>query len=338
MGIKNFLFLHGRNSVIIAALASLTACSTLKTRGDLKKPSVPTKQTEVSLPLAPSPALSGTSATDEDQQDVETNIPPIEPVKPPPQIPKIGLILGPGGALTYAHIGFLHELQKQKIPIHSVAGVEFAASMAALYSLKGFANDVEWQMFKLKDDEILKKNIIGGYSKVKDIGELSGFLTQAFSRSKAEDGRLPFACPALNMKKNQTYVMSRGAFAQMLPYCIAYPPLFRPYSANISGVREVKQTADYLRSQGANYIVLINVLGAPGANKGLAGENDSVESIFWNEIAAFYSRPLSGVDSVVSMNIEGYNLISFDKKREIMQKGSDQSVKLVEQLTRKLGL
>ena len=52
-------------------------------------------------------------------REPEAAIAPTEIQKPTflqVKAPKLGLILGGGGALAYAHIGLLHEFEKQKIP------------------------------------------------------------------------------------------------------------------------------------------------------------------------------------------------------------------------------
>ena len=45
-------------------------------------------------------------------------------------------------------------------------------------------------------------------------------------------------------------VRSRGlgdVYKRQLPYCIPYPPLFKPYQKNISAVREIRSVAEHMR-------------------------------------------------------------------------------------------
>lgn len=248
-------------------------------------------------------------------------------------IPKIGLILGPGGARTFAYISLLQEMQKNKIPIHAVAGIEFGSPMAALYAWKGFANDVEWQMMKLKTEDFPKRWI--------DPSSVESFLSLVFQKTKVEELKLPFACPAHNLEKNQIFVMSRGTLSQLIPYCLPYPPVMKPYSNNVSGVRDIKTLADYLRSQGANFIVYVNVLNQ-SRGQSLFGDKDSMENIMWTEIATTMaglgSKPQSGVDYLLNLNVENYAIMDFVKKREITQKSQEAAKKSVQILARKLNL
>lgn len=346
----------GLNRSLLFVLLSfaVVGCSTLKTRDQVREAVRPTGPAIPSTPSAPvisqtvgQPMTSVTvtapvetpppSATPEDGRPLGEPVAIPNVTLPTAQIPRIGLILGPGGAKAFAHIGVLHELQREKIPIHSVAGMEWGAPIAAIYSMKGLANEAEWQMSKLKTDEVVKKSLLGTGS-AQEVSILGDFLRTNLGRSKAEDGRLPFACPAQNFSKNQIFLMTRGPFDQLLPFCIAYPPLFRAWQGNVSGIREIKAVADHLRARGANTIVLINVLGTPNLSKAWAGPVGSAESILWNEIAATYSRPLLGVNHVVPVAMDDYGLTQFDDRREIQQKGAEKSAPLIRLLARRLGL
>jgi NTE family protein len=132
-------------------------------------------------------------------------------------------------------------------------------------------------------------------------------------------------------------MMSRGQVEQLMPYCLPYPPLFKPFNRNVSAVREVKMAADYLRTQGANYIVLVNVLGRDAGRRSLVRESDSAESVMWSEIASFYAKPLAGIDATISIELDSYLVTDFEKRREIMQKGAEVSQKPIENWARKLG-
>ncbi len=237
----------------------------------------------------------------------------------------------------YAHIGFLHELAKAKIPVHAIGGVEFAAPIAALYAHKEQVNEVEWQMFKLKEEEVIKKTLLGSSEKISQVTELKGFFGAAFSRLRVEDMSLPFGCPSLNLNKNQVYVMNKGGVESVLSYCMAYPPYFRSYQGSIAGVREISILSQYLRSKGANHIVFVNVLPPPSGSMKYTSDSNSTENVLWSEIAASYSRPFAGVDTVISLDSGSYGITDFERRREIMNSGADSAAKQIKDLARKWG-
>ncbi|MDG0814764.1 patatin-like phospholipase family protein [Bdellovibrio svalbardensis] len=324
------------------ALLVLAGCQSVRTREDIRKSTQPSSS---------HPSTSAPSAPREQQQPTPVpvtqseNIPQTTEMAPPPlpapvipALPKIGIILGAGGAKTYAHIGFLHELAKFKVPVYAIGGIELATPMAALYANRELANDVEWQMFKLKDDQVVKKSLLGSVHKNNEVSLLKDFANTAFNKAKVEDFKLPFACPSYNMKKNQVFLMNRGSLEQILYFCMAYPPFFQPYQGNISAIRDVTALANYLRSKGANYIVLVNVLQPPGGAKPFTLDTSATDNVLWSEISGVYNKPLPGVDSVISLDTSEYGIMDFDKRREIMNKGAESAAKQLKSLTRKWGI
>lgn len=254
-------------------------------------------------------------------------------------IPKIGLIFGPGAALTYAHIGVLQELQKEKIPVASVAGIEWGSVVAALYSHKGLVNEVEWQMMKIKPETMAQRSLIGGAMKPSAASEFSDFFRTAFQRAKAEDARVPFVCGSMNFTKNQVYLMSRGPYEQLLPFCLPYPPLMKLWQGNAAAVRETKVLADHMRARGANFVVFINVLPPAQGRRSVAGPTDSAEGVLWSEAASMYRKRMAGVDHVIHVfSSMDKSLSDFEARREISQKGASNSAVQVRELTKRLGL
>jgi NTE family protein len=329
--------------VIVAILIGIVGCQTPqrremtpKTDPDRPAPVRPKEATTTTLP-------DGTTQV-EDKDDkvvvddntgpdeVDTDIKP----KPVPRLPKVGVIFGPGGGRTYGQIGVLQEFQKNKIPIFNTAGVEMGALVASLYSWRGSVNDIEWQMFKIKNDDILKKNIISG-KKAGDFQAISNVIKTAFHNLKAEDFKKQFSCPALNLQKNKIFMMNRGNLEALLPYCIPYPPLFKPYQKNLSAIREVKAMADHLRKQGANYIVFINVLGG-NPSKTPLNDADSMENLVWSEIASHLAKDSTSADFTITVNLDSYSILDFENKRDMMLKGSEQTARVVKELAEKLGL
>lgn len=291
----------------------VTSCQSVKVKTDKDRGFSPESTADHEGPSIPPPV---------EVPDVITPPPP-----PPAQIPKVAVIFGPGGARSIAGIGFLQELNKHRIPVHAVGGIEWGAVLAAYFSLKGSINDVEWQVAKIKDQDNMG-----------DMSELRQLFGETLSKHRVENGKLPFVCPAFNITKNQTYMMNKGPFNQLLPYCLAYPPIFQPHQGNISGIRDIKSIADYLRLQaGANYVIFINVTGVPGSQKNLTGKVNSMENLFWNEIAAFYSKPLPGVNQVVQLNVDGYTVFDFNKKRDIIQRGATSASSWVQDFAKKYG-
>ncbi len=242
---------------------------------------------------------------------------PVTKVPAPNELIRLGVILGPGGSKTFAQVGFLKELQARKIPVHAVVGMEWGALVAASFAAKGSAHEAEWQLSKLKDGG---SNWLGNSkSNIKDlIDPLKPFL----GSYKAESLKVPFACPSMNLKKAQVFMMAKGQLDQLLPYCLPYPPYFSDFDKNIAGPREIQMAVDYLRRQGANYIILVNVLG------GISQE----EPINWLELAYDMKRKWPGVHDRLDIVISDKEISDFKSRQELIQLGSEQSAKFTDKL------
>lgn len=57
--------------------------------------------------------------------------------------PKVGLVLGGGGARGLAHVGVLKVLEEAKVPIDVIVGSSMGSMVGSLYALYGRASDVE---------------------------------------------------------------------------------------------------------------------------------------------------------------------------------------------------
>jgi hypothetical protein len=62
---------------------------------------------------------------------------------------EINLHLGPGLYNTFSYVGFLKGLEKNRIKVTSISGIEFGALMAALYAKHKKSSLVEWELFKM---------------------------------------------------------------------------------------------------------------------------------------------------------------------------------------------
>ena len=235
-------------------------------------------------------------------------------------IPKIGLIFSGGGAKAWAHIGVIKEIEKAKWPIHSVAGFEWGAAVAAVYANNISSNEIEWELSKVKDFE--------------NIEEISNTL---FEKKSVSDLKVPFVCSSLNINKQIVYLLNRGQLNKLIPFCLAHPPLSKPYAQSIAEMEDIAGLAHHLRATGANKIVLINVL-AQNTKHSFTDEDLSIENILWVKSAILMSKKIFGVDDIVNINLDNYGIKELDKKREIIAKGAEFGYDEIRKLTSKYGL
>ena len=63
--------------------------------------------------------------------------------------PKVGMVLGGGGARGAAHIGVLKELERLQIPIDAIAGTSMGAIVGGLYAAGKSADELEQLVLSL---------------------------------------------------------------------------------------------------------------------------------------------------------------------------------------------
>lgn len=242
--------------------------------------------------------------------------------------PRLALILGPGGMRAYAHAGFVQEFAKARIPLSFVVGVEMGALPAALYAHKAQPFDPEWQMMKLKEEDLIKSTLLSraGAQKVES---LAGPLQGIFGQSRIEDSRIPFYCPSYSLSKRQTYLVSRGSYAQNLLYCLGIGPLFEPFQGSGAQPLAISQIAESLKAKGAQLIVYVDLFAENGLEESESGW-------LWGVIQQGIESQLKSVDRVVKVTgLSG--LRDFSRRREMLVKGQEAGKKFVETLQQNYG-
>lgn len=265
-----------------------------------------------------------------------TPVPPVTPATPAAGLgsnPRVGLILGPGAMRAYAHVGVVQEFAKAKLPIQAIVGMEMGSLIAAIYANKGLPYDVEWQMSKMKESDIVQKGILSG-QKPGDVQNTDEFINTVLSSSRAENSKIPFACPAFHLGKSQAYMMNRGAYAEMLKFCLAFPPLFKPYQQNVAGVLDLKAAVDFVRSKGATYVIYVDLLSRPIPIKGSEAETQ----ILWGLMEEALSRPERGIDYVVRVPLQDIDLVDYNRRKEVIQLGQKAAQDAYQQISKKMGL
>ena len=81
-----------------------------------------------------------------------------------PPRPKVGLVLGGGGALGLSHIGVLRALEEQRIPIDCIAGTSMGSIIAGFYAsgmspdeMQAFLEGLDWD--EVMSDETPRREL-----------------------------------------------------------------------------------------------------------------------------------------------------------------------------------
>ena len=178
--------------------------------------------------------------------------------------PRIGLVLGGGGARGAAHIGVLRELERHRVPIDAIAGTSMGAIVGGLYAsgmspdeLEELVVTMDWVdalsdeapredlSFRRKQDDaqypinlelglrgrdlILPMGVIEGQKLDLILRELTIDVSHI---SDFDDLPIPFRAIATDIERGEAYVMGQGDLAQAIRASMSVPGVFAPLRMN----------------------------------------------------------------------------------------------------------
>lgn len=286
----------------------MSGCAGLKTRDDLKR-----------------------GTPQQDTQSGQDSMEPVEVVEdqpvasePPPvaaQLPKVAVILGPGGVKAFAHAGVLKELVKAKIPIDAVVGIEWGSLVGALYAQNGKIHEVEWKLYKLQKADLPGKGLFSTRFKAEPIKVLKEYFSRNLKGVAVDRAKLSFACPSLSIWSGTLVWQSRGKMDRVLSKCMPYPPLFRPSSPWMAASFAIEDSVRYLKKQGYKVIIYVNVLGTGE----LLSQDELLEeyqsALLWQEIRRSQKLSQKLATDVIQVDTRQYKMFDFDNRTGLVGVG-----------------
>ncbi len=261
------------------------------------------------------------------------------PVRPEViKVPKVGVILGPGMALSLAHAGVLKAFDESKIPVEHIVGIGWGSVVGALYSKQGMSNDAQWRIYKLKKEDLPGKSFFSSSIKADSVGSMRGFLADGLQKSLMEKSQIPFSCPTTALRNGKTYWQRRGRLVDAVSRCISFPPLFKPFSGKVAGdLFSMQAAVEHLKQRGIDLIIYVDVF-----HKGelLSADNltDNYSSfLLWNEIRRLSQNSHAMMGEVIQVNTGPFGLVDFDKKQVLVKRGESAGRAAVKQIVDKYG-
>lgn len=222
---------------------------------------------------------------------------------------------------SFAALGVFREMNRARIPIHAIAGLEWGAVIGGLYASQGQINDAEWKAFKLREENLPEAGFLTRAQSA-PVSKLNSFMEAAFSGLTAEKSRIDFACATSTKGSEKVGWLNRGSMKSAVERCLPYPPMFQIDSAMASPF-SVEDSANWLRSRGANVILLIDVLGQGEILPGKNLSETSPENILWGEIRReMYRAKAPTVNHVIHVNTSGHPVTDFNGRRSLMDAGA----------------
>ncbi|OGO30567.1 MAG: hypothetical protein A2Z29_11355 [Chloroflexi bacterium RBG_16_56_11] len=178
---------------------------------------------------------------------------------------KIGLALSAGAARGLAHIGVLHVLQREGIPIDLIAGTSAGAVIGAIYASRGDASRMKREALAISwktragllDPSLPRSGLIKG-KRIESLFKryIGGNLT--FGELK-----IPFACLATDIDSGEEIVIREGPVTKALRASIAIPAIFTVAERDgrylVDGGLTTPVPVNVARDMGAEVVIAVNV-------------------------------------------------------------------------------
>ncbi len=241
--------------------------------------------------------------------------------------PKIGLVLGGGGARGYAHVGVLKKLEEMRIPYDYIAGTSmgsivggFLATGMESEELGQVVREADWDdLFKDKtsredipfrrkaddnlglfgpklgigeDSSLLPKGVVSGQ---KVIFMFESVTSQRVNTSDFDQLPIPFRAIATDIVSGDMVVIADGELSMAMRASMAVPAVFDPVRRGgallVDGGLVRNLPVDVARDMGADVVIAVDV------GTKLAGEDEIT-----NALAIVYQ--MSGLLTVFNTEVQ----------------------------------
>lgn len=229
-----------------------------------------------------------------------------EPPAAGPARPRIGLVLGGGGAKGAAHVGVLKVMEELRIPVDDIAGTSMGSIVGAAYAsgytsgqIRDMITDVDWKemvrsaprpevpyqrkkldaLFSLGPEFGVKQGRLVLPSGAISTHQIESLLRRIASGSgpDAVFDRLPipFRAVATDLESGDMKVFDRGDLAVAMRASMAVPGAFAPVDVGgrlyADGMLVRNLPVDVARAMGADVIIAVQVGNPPRTRDQLGG-------------------------------------------------------------------
>jgi NTE family protein len=275
---------------------------------------------------------------------------------------KIGLVLEGGGALGLAHIGVLRWLYEHHVPVDLVAGTSMGGLVGGFYAtgrspeqIQQLIQNVHWDQalsgqlpfrdlsYRRKEDAVqfpthvefgLRKGIQlpAGFNAGQEVSFILDNVTLPYSQIKSfNDLPTPFACVATELNTGRQHVFHDGSLSLAMRASMSLPGIFTPVRSGnnlyADGGLLNNLPVDVAQNMGAQLTVAVYLQTAsfnaqqPLSTFSVLGQSLSVM------IAANELKSMQLADVLVTVPLDKYTALDYDKSVEIVQLGYEAAEK-----------
>lgn len=280
--------------------------------------------------------------------------------------PKVGLVLSGGGAKGLAHIGVLKVIDSLGIKVDYVAGTSMGAIVGGLYAsgyngeqldsifsnvdidalLQDYTPREAKSFYEKRNDEIyaltlpfnkFKLGLPSGLSKGLYNFNLLSSLTQHVSHVRDFDELpIPFLCIATDAETGEKVVLDSGVLAQSMIASGALPTLYSPVEINgkvlIDGGVVDNYPIEELKTRNVDIVIGVDVQDGLKTREDLKGVTSVLAQINNFSMIEKMEGKQKATNIYIKPDIKGFTVVAFDKGKEIIGKGKEKALGMINQL------
>lgn len=276
--------------------------------------------------------------------------------------PKIGLVLGGGGARGFAHIGVIETLEEAGIRPDFIAGTSMGAVVGALYAagyspqeLRQIATDIDWNelfddstsrerlIFRRKTDDqlfstriklgvkdgraVLPKGIIQGQKLRLTLNEL---INRRAPGTPIERLKTPFRAVATDLETRETVVFDHGDVARAVFASMAVPGLLPPVDVEgrtlVDGGIANNLPVSVVREMGAGIVIVVDLGTTPAKAEDIKNFTDVIVQLTAFMTLETANREISSLterDILIQPALQDISPLAFSQGKELIRLGRD---------------
>ena len=283
--------------------------------------------------------------------------------------PKLGLVLEGGGALGLAHVGVIQYLEEHRIPVSYVAGTSMGGLVGGVYAtgrnaaeLRDVVKGIKWDQviagqsayddlsFRRKQDAREYPSLLefglhkglqfpSGFNSGQQVDLILDRIALPYSEITSFDELpIPFACVATDLVTHSEHVFRSGRLDVALRSTMSLPGIFSPvrYEGHVyvDGGLLNNFPVSVAREMGADIILGVHLEIAqlqpdvPLSSFAVLGQ--SITTV----IAANEREAMKGADLVISVALQDFSAMDYNKADIIIKAGYDAAAANSEKLSR----
>lgn len=318
--------------------------------------------------MAADPAMAQTEA-----QTVAQTVGGASPAFTAANRPRIGLVLGGGGAKGFAHIGVIEELERRQIPVDVISGTSMGAVVGSMYAIGNDANQIkviaraiDWATvfddairresvsFRRKREDrgillhfrlglqdgkaVFPKGVLGGQRLFSTVQEL---LAPWRATEDFDNLPIPFRAVATDIITGHHVVMGSGNLSTAVFASMSIPGAFAPLKRGelllVDGSISDNLPVDVARKMGVDVVIVVDVGSQPASSPGEITSALAVvgqmQSLLGWEAIRRQRESIAGRDVLIEPDITNFSVTAFNELEMGIDRGRAAAQKMGDKLS-----